>query len=129
MDTVVKHYGPPNYIDELQPGPKLLYTGPERGIKRSWSREGLAQFNTYYMINIYRDRQENGPVVDKEFLQEMKRRYDAPLPTANNAIEDIKPAASGGGETTVVYNNFNLVSFMARANEEEDHEDVYMIAL
>ncbi len=51
------------------------------------------------------------------------------MPTANNMIEDIEAAASGGGETTVVYNNFNLDSFMASANEAEDHEDVYRIAL
>lgn len=124
----VKLYGPPNNDNEQQPGPESLYTGPERGTKRSWSREGLAQFNTY-MINVYRDRQENGPAFDEEFLQEMKSRYDVPAPTANNTIEDIEAAASGGGETTVVYNDFNLDSLMARANEEEDYEDVNRIAL
>jgi hypothetical protein len=59
----------------------------------------------------------------------MKNRFDAPLPTANNAIGDIEAAASGGGETTVVYNDFNLDSLMSRANKKDDHEDVYMIAL
>jgi hypothetical protein len=73
----VKHYGPPIDENEKQPRPESLYTGPERGTKRSWLREGLEHFNTY-MINVYRDRQENGAAFDKEFLQEMKRRCDAP---------------------------------------------------
>jgi hypothetical protein len=48
---------------------------------------------------------------------------------SHNTIEDIETAASGGGETTVLYNDFNLGLLMARANEEEDDEDAYMMAL
>jgi hypothetical protein len=40
----VKHYGPPNDDNEKQPRPESLYTGPERGTKRSWLREGLNKY-------------------------------------------------------------------------------------
>jgi hypothetical protein len=39
-----------------------LYTGKSRGTKRSWSKDGLERFNGL-MIDVYRDRQANGPTL------------------------------------------------------------------
>ena len=51
-----------------------LHTGRTRGTKRSWSAEGLERFNAL-MIDVYRNRKENGTDFDMVFEEEINNRY------------------------------------------------------
>ena len=53
---------------------EALYTGRSQGTKCSWSNEGLEHFNAL-MVDVYRDRQENGTSFDFVFIEEMIKRY------------------------------------------------------
>jgi hypothetical protein len=94
---------------------EALYTGKSRGTKRSWSAEGLERFNAL-MIDVYRDRKENGTNFDIVFQQEMNLRY-----TPRQEEEEPDP---GGQEheqmphvnrVVQVYSDFNMEDLVAHA--------------
>ena len=93
-----------------------LYTGKSRGTKRSWSNEGLERFNAL-MIDVYRDRKENGTNFDIVFQEEMNNRY-TPGP------EDEEPDPGGQEHEQVphvnrvvqVYSDFNMEELVAHAD-------------
>ena len=94
---------------------EALYTGRSRGTKRSWSNEGLERFNAL-MVDVYRDRQENGTSFDFVFKEEMIKRYSKKQnddPDPGGQEHEQMPSVS---RVVQVYSNFNIEQLVAHAN-------------
>lgn len=90
------------------------YTGKSQGTKRSWSKEGLERFNAI-MVDVYRDRKENGTAFDHVFKEEMISRYGKKQNGDGNQDEDHEQTAPESRRVVMVYSDFNMEQFMAHA--------------
>ncbi len=113
-----------------------LYTAASQETKRSWSAEGMERFNTL-MINVFRDRRDNGRLFDEMFLEEMKRKYTKVNMRQRDNDELGDDAVGPRPRQTIVYNDFNLELLVAHADAgvqqqqemDEADDDANMIAL
>jgi hypothetical protein len=134
----VEKYGQPRNLDQLDPARfESLYTAASQGTKRSWSAEGMERFNTL-MINVFRDRRDNGRLFDEIFQEEMKRKYTKVNTRQQNNNELGDDAVATRQRQTIVYNDFNLELLVAHADAggQQQHEtddaadeDANMVAL
>jgi hypothetical protein len=89
------------------------YTGRHIGTRRSWSQEGLERFNAL-MIDVVRDREENGANFDAIFKHEMINRYSRQNDiTVLGGQQQDQPALENC--VVQVYSNFNMDQLMAHA--------------
>ena len=113
----VEKYGRPINIEEVDMARfESLYTAASQGTKRSWSAEGMERFNAL-MINVFRDRRDNGRLFDELFLEEMKRKYTKVNTRQLNNDELGDDAAATRQRQTIVYNDFNLELLVAHADD------------
>ena len=113
----VEKYGRPINIEEVDMARfESLYTAASQGTKRSWSAEGMERFNAL-MINVFRDRRDNGRLFDELFLEEMKRKYTKVNTRKLNNDELGDDAAATRQRQTIVYNDFNLELLVAHADD------------
>ena len=76
----------------------------------------MERFNTL-MINVFRDRRDNGRLFDELFLEEMKRKYTKVNTRQQNNDELGDDAAATRQRQTIVYNDFNLELLVAHADD------------
>ena len=69
------------------------------------------------MINLFRDRRDNGRLFDEMFLEEMKRKYTKVNTRQLNNDELGDDAAATRQRQTIVYNDFNLELLVAHADD------------
>ena len=90
------------------------------------------------MINVFRDRRDNGRLFHEIFLEEMKRKYTKKNTRQQNNDELGDDAIAPRQRQTIVYNDFNLELLVAHADaggqqqnesDEAADEDANMIAL
>jgi hypothetical protein len=112
----VEKYGQPRNLDQVDPARfESLYTAASQGTKRSWSLEGMERFNTL-MINVFRDRKNNGRLFDEMVLEEMKQKYAKVNIRQQNNEELGDDARAPRPQQTFVYNDFHLELLVVHAD-------------
>jgi hypothetical protein len=110
-------------LEEGSERPSSLFTGRDKGTRKSWSKRAINIFNMK-MEDVYHDRKRHGKNFDEYFLKKMKEKYGK----KSKAAAALRPGSSEHEtaqheqEQKIVLSDFNIEYVMEQRRKIREQE-------